>query len=477
MEIELRNKILEKILPSKSEKQKLNATLDLLTKSLWETINNNTYDISFIEPHGSTGLKQTQLKGDSDIDLFIGLNPEYYNSLINIKSRKERIKKIKELFLGLCNDIIIPSLNIINAKNINLTYAEHPYISAELNTFSIDIVGCFNIDLEFIKEFGPITAVDRTPHHTKFINNNLTNEMKNDVRILKSFFRANHIYGDKSAIGRFGFTGFSAELLIYYFNNLDNLFNKFEDLPKKPIDYYKRPTDYFKKIARFKNDYLILIDPIDKNRNVASSISARAFKFALKKINEFKYNSSLDFFIRKEIPTTVSISNEEKDKFVVIELESDGSRHYTEVRDKLYKWANSLKKQLELETSRVPRFSKTLFEVYFEDLNFVVIFYTKKGRISESFKRRGPSIKNKINFDRFKNKHPNFFIEKDRAYIIQKREFCVPIDLISDHVKRYKLFSGITFKHISNLGVSKIGKKAVYIMKNMIIPIELDKKE
>ncbi|MHA1270822.1 MAG: hypothetical protein ACTSPY_13600 [Candidatus Helarchaeota archaeon] len=475
MDQEIRKKVLENIIPTKEENRKIQNLINNLIKATWEILEDKDFSVKFIEAEGSTGMKQTHLSGDSDIDLFIALDFNNYKEFLEFKSKIEMIKELKKLFLKLCNEIFKPVLRKINAQNISLTYAEHPYITANLNSYLIDMVGCFDLSKEFLEKNGPITAVDRTPHHSKFIKNNLTDEMRNDVRILKAFFRSSHIYGDKSAIGRFGFTGFASELLIYYFNNIDNLFDNISNLPNFPQDCYNRPINKLKQYKRFKDDYFILIDPIDKNRNVASSISKRAFKHMVRIVSKYRQNPSVDFFIKKEIPAKVEINKKDKDKFVVIELKSDGSRHYTEVRDKLYKFSNTLKTRLEFESTREPRFSKTLFEVYFEGLDFAIVFYTNNNTISEYYKRKGPPIDNIENFEKFKTKHPNFFIENNIAYVMIKREFTSPIDLILSYTQNKKLFSGIKIINISNLGVSKIGKKALYIMKEMVIPIELDR--
>ena len=147
------------------------------------------------------------------------------------KILKDCKKTSKKDFLDLCNNWIIPSLSLKEFNNPRLLYAEHPYVTIDFYQeefkIKIDIVLYFELDLEFIKEKGPITAVDRSPWHGRFVRENLSDDQKNDVRLLKQFFKANHSYGDKSSVGKVGFIGYSAELLIYYFGNILNLFENF----------------------------------------------------------------------------------------------------------------------------------------------------------------------------------------------------------------------------------------------------------
>jgi len=298
--------------------------------------------------------------------------------------------------------------------------------------------------------------------------------MKDDVRILKSLFRASHAYGDKSAVGRFGFTGFSAELLIYHFKTINDVLDNFQAIPVTPIDFFNRSAAELKKIRRFDKDYFILTDPIDRNRNVAASISERSFKHVLRTVESLKMTKSLDLFIKKDIPTDIDISPELLEHFIIIEFESDGSRHYTELRDKLYKLANSITAQLEYEPSKEIRFGKTIFEVYFEDTIFILIFFIERSEISQDFVRRGPPVNNKDNFEKFISKNPNYFIKKDRAFVIEKREFTRPIQLITDYFQKQGLFSGIKLMYLNNMAKMDIHKKVVYIMKKFVLPIELN---
>ncbi|MBD3227189.1 MAG: hypothetical protein GF329_03290 [Candidatus Lokiarchaeota archaeon] len=474
MDQELKNLILKTISPSSEENNRINKTVELLKDTLKQKLDGSKIEANYIEAQGSTGKKQTHLAGDSDIDLFVALNKKHYKGFMDKEVKSDIYKEAKELFSKLCHEIFIPSLKDINAKNIKLTYAEHPYVSAEINAFKIDVVGCFDLDNSFIKKNGPITAVDRTPHHSNFIKNNLNDRMRDDVRILKAFFQASHAYGDKSAIGRFGFTGFISELLIYHFKTIENLFDSFSDIPSNPIDFFDRSGKKLEKINRFENDYFIVIDPIDKNRNAAASVSRRAFLHIDRKIDQFRADPNINFFVKKEIPIIEDINDELKNHYTILEFNSDGSRHYTEVRDKLYKLANSIKIQLESESTKEIRFGKTFFEVYFEDKIFSLAFHTEKGKISDTYKRVGPPVKLKKNFRKFKNKHPDLFIENGRAYVMEKREFTDQKDLINNYINDHGLFSGINLEHISSFGITEVGKRVFYIMKEMVLPIELD---
>ena len=92
--------VLKEITPTQNEialvndiTDKLKVLLDKKAKAL-----NITYTV--IEPQGSTGIKQTQLRDDFDVDLFVGLDykeyrPKYHGLSKNKIKKQSRTRIIK----------------------------------------------------------------------------------------------------------------------------------------------------------------------------------------------------------------------------------------------------------------------------------------------------------------------------------------------------------------------------------------------
>ena len=209
------NEILKEITPTQREIDLIKNLNEKLIKFLDNKAKELNVSYTKIEPQGSTGIKQTQLKNDFDIDLFVGLDYSLYKSKYEGLSRSKIKKESKKEFLSLCNNWILQSLTSEEFHNPRLLYAEHPYVTVDYLLdnvkIKIDIVLYFDLDLEYIKKYGPITAVDRSPWHGCFIKDELDIKQKNDVRLLKQFFKSCYCYGDKSPVGKVGFIGYSAE--------------------------------------------------------------------------------------------------------------------------------------------------------------------------------------------------------------------------------------------------------------------------
>ncbi len=472
--------ILKDITPTQEELTLINEIVKKLRKLLDEKAQQLNIKYTKIEPQGSTGIKQTQLKNDFDIDLFVGLDYELYSPKYDGLSKNKLKKESKKDFLYLCNNWILKSLIPKEFHNPRLLYAEHPYITVDyfVNNIKIkvDIVLYFDLDLEYIKKFGPITAVDRSPWHGRFIEEKLSSEQKNDVRLLKQFFKANHSYGDKSAVGKVGFIGYSAELLIYYYNTLQNLFNNFKFLKEKPSDYYNRALKELGKIQHFQNDYIIITDPIDKNRNVASAISEKAYKYCNQRIMDFMNNPNKSFFKIDKIPE-VKISKIDDSllaKIFIVELKNENNEiHYTINRDKLYAIGENIKANGEKEFSHAERFGKIEFEVYFEDNieEYNIAIFCEKPNITKNYERRGPPIKEKNHAIKFRKKNPNFFERDEFLWIESKREYTEFLKLVKDFVKN-KIPENLCVVNISKSYEARTtsGKRAIQVLKNMVLP-------
>jgi tRNA CCA-adding enzyme len=474
------NEILKEITPTQREIEFINTIADKLKQLLDKKAKKEKVHYTKIEPQGSTGIKQTQLKNDFDIDFFIGLDYNQYKHKYEGLSKNKLKQESKKDFLSLCNNWIFPSLILEEFHNPRLLYAEHPYVTVDyiLNDFKvkIDIVLYFDLELEYIKKHGPITAVDRSPWHGYFVRDNLTPHQKNDVRLLKQFFKACHSYGDKSVVGKVGFIGYSAELLIYYFNDILNLFKNFKTLSQKPLDYYNRTKKELEEIVHFQNDSLIIIDPIDQNRNVASAISERAYKYCNQKVSEFLEHPDTQFFKIHPI-SEADLSDKDNQllsQIFIIELYNTKKKiHYTINRDKLYSLGESIKTHGEKEYTHLERFGQIIFELYFEeDIDqYNLAIYCEKPIISKSYIRQGPPVTETIHVEKFKKKNPTFFEKEGYLWVETFRKYINFLNFLNKFIKKHlpENFKIINCSTAFNTRTYS-GKKAISILKNYVLP-------
>lgn len=250
--------------------------------------------------------RDTWLPDKLEIDVFI-LFPE--------KMKEERMEN-----LGLkIGKKVMRKMN----GSFKIEYAEHPYVSGKINDIDIDIVPCYELKtLEKIK-----SSVDRTPFHVKYLDKKFRKRMSKEVRLLKQFLKANGIYGADAKTQ--GFSGYACELLIIKYKNFLNLLREVKKWkPGEIIDIEKFYTkeDFPKLKMKFKNQPLILIDPVDKNRNTTAALSPQNLFLFINLAKDFLDNPSEGFFSQKVLKPMkeeefIKELRERESEIIVIEFE------------------------------------------------------------------------------------------------------------------------------------------------------------
>jgi tRNA nucleotidyltransferase (CCA-adding enzyme) len=268
------DRVLEDIKPSKQELQDSVYNINELTGRLKKVI---PKDVE-IRVVGSV-VRGTQLMGDSDIDLFL---------LFNTKTKREIMTKRGLEY----------AMKIVHGKDehYQIKYAEHPYVRVYLDKLGVkaDIVPAFKIDN--IEDMG--TAVDRSPLHADFINTHLTDRQRDEVRALKYLLKAQKIYG--AEVKTSGFSGYLCELMIYHYGSLFAFLEAASGF-KLPIlldPKSKIAISDDSLIKRFGSMFVV-IDPIDKDRNVAAGVSLEALAKLVIIARKFIARPSIRFFFGK----------------------------------------------------------------------------------------------------------------------------------------------------------------------------------
>ncbi len=218
--------------------------------------------------------KDTFLKDKKDIDIFVLFKRDVPKS--DLRSRVLDIAK-KAFPLS-------PFL---------LSYAEHPYVRLTLEGRRIDIVPAYEIrssrDLQ--------SAVDRSVLHTRFIRRNLSVRRRDDVLLLKKFLRSAELYGAEIRVQ--GFSGYLCELLIIRYRGFVPLL-RHASRWKFPVfidcaGFYRKSRERRAISEKLKHPFIV-IDPTDRNRNVAAAVSEENLKRFIARAKRFIANPSGRFF-------------------------------------------------------------------------------------------------------------------------------------------------------------------------------------
>ncbi len=217
--------------------------------------------------HVGSSSRDTHLKGDTDIDLFMRFRCH----------SKEEIKAfLQQVATALEKTLLI---------NIVWKYSENPYLHFSImekdHTFLVDIVGIAFIqspkDLQQSLKFG---GMARTPFHSWYLEKKLNQSLKASIRLFKYWLKLKKCYGTG------GITGFLAELLIIHCQGFMACLKLLTRTPMQGL--YLDLEHHYSSVAemkkRFPRDPCVVIDPIDPNRNAAGGIQGFYSKFLTRRL-------------------------------------------------------------------------------------------------------------------------------------------------------------------------------------------------
>lgn len=237
--------VLKRITPTNSDR----ANIEAIAREIEEKVSLACKEEgvpAIVRVEGSIA-KDTWLKENPDIDVFMRLPtsiPRKSLGEVGLKIAKKAAGQYKQLE----------------------RFAEHPYLEITVDEYQVDIVPCYNA-----KPGEWQSATDRTPYHTDYIKKHLTTGLHGEVRLLKRFMQGIGVYGAEIKVG--GFSGYLCELLILKYGSFSKTIETFAHYTKRVIvdleGYY---VERQKDLQLLFFEPLVIVDPVDKARNVASAV-------------------------------------------------------------------------------------------------------------------------------------------------------------------------------------------------------------
>jgi tRNA nucleotidyltransferase (CCA-adding enzyme) len=397
--IKIQRKVLAVIIPKREEIERVEKAASKIVDELSSALSKEGIQAN-VEIHGSVA-RGTWLAGERDFDIFIILDNTY--------TRKDlpRILDITKAYLG---------------KSWVEAYAEHPYLIADINDFRVEFVPCFHVDP--LK--GLISATDRTPLHTEFVINHLSDEGKNEVRLLKRFMKGTNVYGAEVKVG--GFSGYLCELLIIAYSSFKGVLEAATRWSDSYIIDIKRDSEVLDLRKRFTSS-LIVPDPIDPLRNVGSPVSVKKFWEFSAAARAFLKKPSFHFFYPKKIDVDTKellkkISLHEYDLVFLVVKDGD-----VVVPDVL--WGQLIKSEKALVAALEDiGFNIVRNAVWSDEFSkHIFILELKSASIPSFIKRMGPPVRLVEDSNRFLKTHKDSdstiagpWIEGNRWWIITQRQ-------------------------------------------------------
>lgn len=195
--------------------------------------------------------KGTWLRGSADLDLFLLLDPSV---------PAERLESVAA------------SVGQVVLRDARRRYAQHPYLTGAFvhdgQAWAVDLVPAYAV----ANAGARMSAVDRTPFHTAWVNTHLDAHAKADVRLLKRWLKGTGTYGAQTSAG--GFSGYLTELLVASRGGFAAALAWLaaDAQPRRLALGADQVTD---DVAP-----LVVVDPVDPARNAAAAVTAATLERA-----------------------------------------------------------------------------------------------------------------------------------------------------------------------------------------------------
>jgi tRNA nucleotidyltransferase (CCA-adding enzyme) len=409
--------VLEFIQPSYKDVQKVKA----IEKEIRDEI--KSYKIPQIVKvkTGGSFAKDTNLKKDMDIDIFI---------LIDKNVNEQDFERIA-LDVG---------FKALKKYNPITRYSEHPYVEgfANINNSNnepirLNIVPCYNVEKGLWK-----SAADRSQYHTEYMQKMLKSDQKNQIRILKAFLKGIGIYG--AELSTAGFSGYVTEILVLKYGNFKNVIKHIASLNKKGEIISLEIISNEQIDEKFRSP-IIIIDPIDPNRNLGTAISPESLSRFIFSARTFLSSPSINFFNVTKKKHIKNFENELENveqmlpNILVLEFKY-------RIRSPDIIWG-----QLKKLTKSIARqfndngFTTIKNECYINNTNSAkLIFLLDLIKLSPFFEKTGPSVfmeKEVIQFvKKNKEKSTTLWIREDMKFsCLSKRKIIDAIQFLDHSIK------------------------------------------
>ena len=237
-------RIQPKIVPTEQERQKMARLADRLRRDVQRILDESNIR-GKVTLQGSFA-RDTWLRNETDLDIFA-----------RFPSTMERREWV---------DQVLPAIRKgLGARKITERYAEHPFLEFHVDGIRVNVVPCYDVEKGDWK-----SATDRTPYHTEFMKANLTPMLRLEARFLKKFVKGIGSYGAEIEVG--GFSGMLVDTLaLYYGSFIETLRQASSWTPGIRLEIEKPASALYAKKGE-KGVDLVVIDPVDPDRNLAAAV-------------------------------------------------------------------------------------------------------------------------------------------------------------------------------------------------------------
>ena len=401
--------VAQRIVPSEREREKMLKLSERLRQEV-ERILAKSEIQGRVTLHGSFA-RDTWLSRETDLDIFARFPASM--------ERKEWTENV------------LPVIRKGLARfNVIERYAEHPFLEFHVDGIRVNVVPCYDVEKGEWK-----SATDRTPFHTEFMNANLTAELRLEARLLKKFAKGIGVYGAEIKIG--GFSGMLIDTLaLYYHSFIETIGQASSWTQGTLLEIGKAPAVLDVEKRELGVD-LVVIDPVDPDRNLAAAVRPERLWSLVAAGREFLRGPGVRYFFPPQFTGKTKSQFTKKIDVNSRELSVVTFKHRALVPDVL--WGQLMK----LERSMVEMMDREDFRIYRstiwsdEKTRSAILLEAEQAIISSVKMQKGPPVSKKEDSQSFLQRHLGArdtaqgpWIKGDRWMVEKKRGISTIAELV-----------------------------------------------
>lgn len=390
------------IKPSKEKEKEVEAKINLFLNTINKGFNSAKAVL------GGSGAKGTWLSDIHDADIFVQFDYKKY------KDKSDEISDILEKHLKK------------KFKNVERLHGSRDYyqINDKKTGFTFEIVPV----LKITKANQAMNITDVSLLHAEWVKKH--KKYADEIRLMKQFCKAQKIYGAESYVK--GFSGYICEILVIYYKGFMNLIRAASKWNEKEIidaeKYYKNKNDVLFNLNKSKiMGSLVVVDPVQKDRNAAAAMSKEIYDKFIKSCREFLKHKNESFFEIKYITKEEIIKKAKGNKAIILSvMPLNGKKDVV---------GSKMLKVLEFLDAKMKNYGFDILETGWEWNKEALFWIITAGDILPETVIKGPPAKLAKFADDFKKKHKKTFLKNGIVYAKEEREFTDAADYVKYLIK------------------------------------------
>jgi len=353
---------------------------------------------------GGSAAKSTLLKGDFDVDLFVRFSQKYKDKSIS--------------------DLLAKALSEFKPARLN---GSRDYFQFQHSNISYEVVPVLKI--KGWKE--AVNVTDASPLHVEWVAGKTRKNPKlvDEIILTKVFLKANRLYGAESYIG--GFSGHVVDILIINYGSFEKFIKAAADwTPYIVVDVEKHYKNKRPDLNQSKVGPLILIDPVQPERNAAAAVNLDTFSRTIETARRYLKNPNPKFFVRDTLTPSKLKELAKGNRLILLELSLK--------KDKLDVNGAKIVKALEfLSAKLVDNDFKLISKGWEWDKGSKALLWLtlEKAPLEKTRTHAGPPIQMADHVAAFRKIYKKTFVKDGKIYAEAKREYTEPEKLVETLIK------------------------------------------